>query len=515
MSVTQLPGQVGYKAARVSSLDYRALGKLTDTNHLSSLRQMEPTLYDKRIISLYTQTALYSNDFLQMINNTTPFYLDGNTDYWQWDVNVPYMYPTLIDIPVSTSNMSTPGIDGQSFTLVFDRKEFYKNDVITADRRYGQNFVVLQDPTPYAGGWLYTFGLLSSTPGTEYVSSQWLQVGIQYQLIDNMVGEFDQDLSGLPALASKVTMYESLSAAYGVEHTVTKWADERTMKDAKGNPLDIMVYSKYMNNQVGSKEILDLRWEPFVETQMRKKMMDLKVKRAIWGKAGTSRTGGDSAEVKKSVEGIYTKMRKYGNLVQYNRGQFSMNILRNVFGDLFYRRVPMADRRVKIYTNEAGIEVFREAAKKDMLNSGLTIIADQRFIDGSGQHMTVNYAFESVVTLDTGKIDLVHLAELDEPQTNTEYSQNKKSTPLFIVFDVSPEGDGTPKSNVREVRRKAAPSMTWGYIDGRQHHLGFAATQGMQSANKFPGYTIWMEDRSDIFVEDLSRTVIIEEIPQI
>jgi hypothetical protein len=26
---------------------------------------------------------------------------------------------------------------------------------------------------------------------------------------------------------------------------------------------------------------------------------------------------------------------------------------------------------------------------------------------------------------------------------------------------------------------KGAPSMTWGYIDGTRHHLGFAKSQGM------------------------------------
>jgi len=64
------------------------------------------------------------------------------------------------------------------------------------------------------------------------------------------------------------------------------------------------------------------------------------------------------------------------------------------------------------------------------------------------------------------------------------------------------------------VRRAGTPSMQWGYVDGRRSHLGAFKSVGMQSASKFPGYTIWMEDRSDVFIEDLSRTVLIEEIPQ-
>ncbi len=129
-------------------------------------------------------------------------------------------------------------------------------------------------------------------------------------------------------------------------------------------------------------------------------------------------------------------------------------------------------------------------------------------------HLTYGFAFDAMVTRETGRIELIHLKELDLPQSNLEFGQNKKSTPVFFVFDVSPASDGSLLNNIREVRMKGQPSMTWGYIDGRWHHLGFAKSQGMSSANKFPGYTLWMEDRCDVFVEDLSRTVLIEEIPQ-
>jgi hypothetical protein len=127
--------------------------------------------------------------------------------------------------------------------------------------------------------------------------------------------------------------------------------------------------------------------------------------------------------------------------------------------------------------------------------------------------MTVSYAFDSVITSDTGRIDLVHLRQLDLPNTNLEIGQNKKSTPIFMVFDVSPTGDGSLQNNIRQVRMKSRPSMTWGYVDGAVHHLGFAKSQGMSSANKDPWYTIWMKDRADVFIEDLSRCVIIKEVP--
>jgi len=513
MALQTIPGFTGFSYARVASMDKRAIGKLTDTNHLESFHTTDPADYDKKIISIYTQSSLYANDFLDMINKSTPFYIDTNSDAWKWDIEVPYKFPKTIEIPTITQNLTTPGIDGQEFTIVLDSAEFYQNCIITPHKIYGPQFAITKDPQPYNDGFLYTCTLVSNNPKVEFVDITYLQPGIEYVLVSQSIGEFDEDLPGLPRMAEKITMYESLGSAVGYKHTITGWADDRMLRNSNGMPLDLMVY---INGKRNEKPVTkhDIRWEPFIEFWMRKSMLDLKVEKMIWGKPGIVKTRGSKQEVKKVSAGVYYRMRNNGNLVQYNRGQFSVNIFRAVFGDLFYRRVDVANRRVKIYTNEAGFDVFDQALKDDALNSGLTIIADTRFIQGAEQKLTLNYAFSSMVTRETGRIELVHLKELDLPQNNLEFGQNKKSTPLFLVFDVSPEGDGSLRNNIREVRMKGRPSMTWGYVDGRRSHLGFARSQGHSAANMFDGYTIFMDDRYDVFIEDLSRCVVIEEVPQ-
>jgi hypothetical protein len=513
MALTTIPGFTGFTYARVASMDKRAIGKLTDTNHLESFHTTDPADYDKKIISIYTQSSLYANDFLDMINKSTPFYIDTNSDAWKWDLEVPYKFPKIIEVPTETANLTTPGIDGQEFRVIMDSAEFTQNMIITPHKIYGPQFAVIRDPQPASAGFLYTLTLVSPNPKTDFVDVMYLQAGIEYSLVNQSIGEFDEDLPGLPRLAEKITMYESLGSAVGYKHTITGWADDRMLRNSDGRPLDIMVY---INGRRNEKPVTrnDIRWEPFIEFWMRKAMLDLKVQKMVWGKPGIVKTRGSKQEVKKVSAGVYYRMRNNGNLVQYNRGEFSTAIFRAVFGDLFYRRVDVKDRRVKIYTNEAGFDVFDQALKEDALNSGLTIVADTRFIQGSEQKLTLNYAFSSMVTRETGRIELVHLKELDLPQSNLEFGQNKKSTPLFLVFDVSPEGDGSLRNNIREVRMKGRPSMTWGYIDGRRHHLGFARSQGHSAANMFDGYTIFMDDRYDVFIEDLSRCVVIEEVPQ-
>ena len=520
MALQQIPGySSGYIATRYSSMNKRALGKFTDSNHIQMLHSESPADYDKKIISLYTQTSLYSNDFLQMIMKSKPYYINKATDYWKWKVNVPYQFPVLVEVPDSTLNLSNIGIDRQTFEMVFDKKEFYINDVITANRMYGQQFIVMNDPVQWGRAWKYTMQLVTQNPRTTSVDPQWLVEGREFEFLYNATGEFDERGSGLGSLGDEITLYESLGSANLVEHTVTDWADTKVANantrgtDKEGNMIDLIMYSKAVRNQEGEKKYITA-WEPFIEMELRKRMLDMKVKKMIWAQGGSSNTGTGTQEMKKLSMGVYPRMRAYGNLEQYNAGQFSINIIRNVFGDLFYRREDMKNRRVKLFTNEAGIEVFRTAAKDDLLKAGFTIIADNRFIEGKGQNMTINWAFDSMVTMDTGRIEVSHLMELDLPQTNSEYGRNKKSTPIFMVFDVSPQGDQMASDNIREVRPASAPSMTWGYIDGTYHHMGHAASKGMSSANMFPGYKIWMKDRYDVFIEDITRTALIEQVPQ-
>lgn len=516
MSLVRLPGHTGFVYGRYSSMDRRAVGKLTDSNHLESFHTTDPFDYDKKVISLYTQSSLYSNDFLNMISGAEPFYIGGNSDAWKWKVQVPYRYPKIIQIPDATAAMTKPGIAGKEFDLVLDTAEFTVNAILAVgSRMYGPNIVVLKDPQPWDSGFLVSFGLLSENPNVDFVSPDFLKVGTELELINGTIGEFDQDLLGLPRLGEEIIMFETLGSGFGFEHTITSWADDKMLRDGKGRPLDILVFGKQQRNEIPDTKQA-VRWEPFIEFWMRKQMLEMKVKRYIWSKPGTTKTKGGKQELKRTSAGIHHRMRTNGNLVQYNRGEFTPNLLRSIFGDLFYRRVSVKDRRVKLYTNEAGFDVFQQAVKQDAINSGLTLVADSgdRYIQGKGQNLTYNWAFDSMITRETGKVDLIHLQELDLPQTNVDFGQNKKSAPIFMVFDVSPSGNGSLASNVREVRREGMPSMTWGYVDGRRHHLGAMKSQGHSAANKFPGYTLWMEDRCDVFIEDLSRTVLIEEVPQ-
>lgn len=513
-----IPGNYGYIVKKYSSKDNRVLGKFTDQNHLSSIQNIKPDQYDKDYIELFTQTRIYSNDFTERINRSETYWVNG--DSWTWKLKMPYQPNEIVRVPTSTSSNPSPGKDESIIELVFARP-FYKNDVIVSDKRFGDTFVVVADPIPEGAHFLIALKLTGEhVTNTTVAKERFLRAGVAYEKIDNVVGEFTQDLTGLDGFGDELVLMESMASGYGAQHTITKHADQlsasikgkdhnkiiRYEKDSAGNPLDLVAYAK-VDKQSG--KIVNYRWESFIDSELRKEVLRMRTKRMIWGQGGHTQEIGQQ-DVKKIALGIYKRIRDYGHYIPFTKGTFSVNLIRQALGDLFRGRIAMEDRRAILYTNEAGLGLFRNTAKEDLLASGIQITMD---IKDYGANPKVAYAnYDLIFTHETGEVKVVHLKELDEPQSKLDYNLNRLTPPIFFIFDITRPEDGL--ENIREVRMTGAPSMTWGYINGRQHYLGHAASQGMESASMMPGYTIWYEDRTDIHIEDLSKCVILEELPQ-
>lgn len=66
--------------------------------------------------------------------------------------------------------------------------------------------------------------------------------------------------------------------------------------------------------------------------------------------------------------GLYQQM-KNSSKVEYNRGEFSIETLKDVFGDLFNQTIKGNNRQVKVYTNQAGMNEFEKALKEGMIKT--------------------------------------------------------------------------------------------------------------------------------------------------
>jgi hypothetical protein len=196
-----------------------------------------------------------------------------------------------------------------------------------------------------------------------------------------------------------------------------------------------------------------------------------------------------------------------GNVIYYDRGQFSLNLIRAAVGDLFYNRVLIKDRSVKIYTNRSGMELAATAIRKDFNGQNFMVDAG-KFMDGKDR-LKQGYAFQfdHFMTTETGPVEFVELEQLNEHATFLELGPNKKTPPIFIILDISGQDD----AGIREVKLSTRPNMYYQYIPGS---VGFGSQQTVV-ASKDPYSTYMMKDFCGIFLEDPTKSVIIKEFPRI
>lgn len=515
MSLQQIPGQVGYVVKPFASahLNKEQLGKFMDSNHLDMvLNEQDAQEYDKKITTLFSEGYNMKNTFFEnIVNSASTYHVDNPNIPFFWDIDLPTQLPKIIDIPTATLNNTKKGIDGQPFQFVSSDKVFVLNDVVAlGSYEHGPQIEIVADPLPHNGYWLYT-AILSTLDKTEFLTNTWFKIGVPLLKVDNSIGEFDQDLSSIAHTGGKLRLYDRLGSSFGVEHTVTAWADQVVPKSKDGKPLDIQIITKYEIGAKGEKIGIGSSWMRTAEVALNKEMIAMKTRRFLYGSAATTQTSGQQQEVKYKSDGLIKKIRKAGNYMELPRGSFSINILRDIYDAFYEGRVDPENRETVLYTNRAGIQAFREASKQDLLNAGFTLILDDKFVEGKGQNLVLNWGVNGVVTEETGRIRMEYLPDLDHRGTEYEYGVTRRRSPVFLSLDVLNNGNNAIKNNIRIVRPKGKPGPSWGYINGRWSNRGFSATQGMNSASKFPGTTMWIDDRCDLRVDDLSRTLLIEE----
>ena len=273
--------------------------------------------------------------------------------------------------------------------------------------------------------------------------------------------------------------------------------------DASGNPMDMTYYSVTDPMAEGEKTKI-VGWEPTVSRLLRMEMMRMKANTLMWGRQGNGKD--EKGRPTRAKQGLWQQLH-LGNVIYYDRGQFSLNLIRTAIGDLFYNRVLLKDRSVKIYTNRSGMELASTAIRKDFNGQNFMVSAD-KFLDGKDRtKQGYAFQFDHFMTTETGPVEFVELEQLNEHATFLELGPNKKTPPIFIILDVSGQDD----AGIREVKLATRPNMYYQYIPGS---VGFGSQQTVV-ASKDPYSTYMMKDFAGIFLEDPTKTVIIKEFPRI
>jgi hypothetical protein len=505
-SIPRVNGRVIANAHMTSSFySKNGLGKLTDKNFVETMLRTKPDQYDKMMIRLFTDTKLYSNDLIDLVMKSgKPFMVNDPNGVFTYKIKKRAELPKVI--VNLASSIAKPGIDGQEFEIVFDKNVFVVNDIITAHRYEQETQVqIVSEGEKYQNGFKFRARAIGAS-GSDFVNQRFLQVGTEYFKIGNILGEYTTSFSSLGMFDGNLEVMADVLQQYGVEHTITDWADATKLgmqTDASGNPLDITYYSVTDPMAMGEKTKI-VGWEPTVSRLLRMEMMRMKANTLMWGRQGNAKD--EKGRPTRAKQGLWQQLH-LGNVIYYDRGQFSLNLIRAAVGDLFYNRVLIKDRSVKIYTNRSGMELAATAIRKDFNGQNFMVDAG-KFMDGKDR-LKQGYAFQfdHFMTTETGPVEFVELEQLNEHATFLELGPNKKTPPIFIILDISGQDD----AGIREVKLATRPNMYYQYIPGS---VGFGAQQTVV-ASKDPYSTYMMKDFAGIFLEDPTKSVIIKEFPRI
>jgi len=511
LSMPRVNGKVIANSHMTSSYySKNGLNKLTEKNFVETMLKTKPDQYDKMMIRLFTDTRLYSNDLIDLVMKSgKPFMVNDPNGVFTYKIKKRAELPKVIATYAASSTSaigSKPGIDGQEFDVVFDKQAFTVNDIITAHRYEQETQIqIVAESERFQNGFRYRCRAAGST-AADFVNTRFLVVGVEYFKVGNVLGEYTTSFSGLGLFDGNLEVMADVLNQYGVEHTITDWADATKLgaqTDASGNPLDISYYSVTDPMAEGEKTKI-VGWEPTVSRLLRMEMLRMRANMLMWGRQGNTKD--EKGRPTRLKPGLWQQLH-LGNVLYYDRGQFSLNLLRSAIGDLFYNRVKIADRYVKVYTNRAGMELASLSIRKDFNNQNMTLNAE-KFLDGKDR-LKQGYAlqFDHFMTTETGPVEFIELEQLNEHATFLELGPNKKTPPIFIIMDVSNEGG----ANIREVKLSTRPNMYYQYIAGS---VGFGQSQTV-IANKDPYSTYLMKDFCGIFLEDPTRTVIIKEYPRL
>ena len=505
-SIPRVNGRVIANAHMTSSFySKNGLGKLTDKNFVETMLRTKPDQYDKMMIRLFTDTKLYSNDLIDLVMKSgKPFMVNDPNGVFTYKIKKRAELPKVIVNLASA--VAKPGIDGQEFEIVFDKNVFVVNDIITAHRYEQETQIqIVNEGEKYQNGFKFRARAIGAS-SSDFVNQRFLQVGTEYFKIGNILGEYTTSFSSLGMFDGNLEVMADVLQQYGVEHTITDWADATKLgmqTDATGNPLDITYYSVTDSMAVGEKTKI-VGWEPTVSRLLRMEMMRMKANTLMWGRQGNAKD--EKGRPTRAKQGLWQQLH-LGNVIYYDRGQFSLNLIRAAVGDLFYNRVLIKDRSVKIYTNRSGMELAATAIRKDFNGQNFMVDAG-KFMDGKDR-LKQGYAFQfdHFMTTETGPVEFVELEQLNEHATFLELGPNKKTAPIFIILDISGQDD----AGIREVKLSTRPNMYYQYIPGS---VGFGSQQTVV-ASKDPYSTYMMKDFAGIFLEDPTKSVIIKEFPRL
>lgn len=461
--------------------------------------------------------------------------VDNPKGEFKWEIGVVKELPYIVEDLDPTNCYK--GIDGTSFKIKLNKREFGHGDIITYNKYNGIELYISQedDIVPVSDGFIYTVQLVNND-NYKFMDNRFLKPGTQFFRKGSARGEYGERYSDITVEKGSREFYNFVGNAeahvhYSVSQRAKLMLDLGVSADGRVPVTEIWrCFDKNIDPELTSFDAIvktmgkeyvkqaysrgDLRVSFLTKldaAHVTKISKDIE-NYIMWGHGGRVKQDGPD-DIRLSV-GLWKQLDNSFKRV-YNKSGFSMEMFRSeIYNFLNGKEIfkgPEPEREITIMTGVAGMRMVNEAIKREAASDNfITVEGSDKSgigaITGRGFSLSYGYAFTEYVIPFLARIKFVINPALDPVEVNDISNPIIDGYPLssysFIVFDIT---DNT-NNNLYLLKRKYEGDLKYRYINGTMDYLG--RTSGFQSSGNFNGYKVYMTQAYPaIWVKDPTKVL--------
>jgi len=513
---------------------YNASSHLDSYHLVNMLKDAEPM--DLGPVDIWAMAQKVEMPLYQMssFGGKNVIMVDNARGEYKWQTPVSQDLPYIVcNIIPEGPETSTPGIDGTTFQIKLNKREFGHGDIITYDKYNGTElYITADDIMPVGDGFIYTVQLVNND-SQKFFDVAFLTEGTKYFRKGSARGEYGERFSDIITGSGFREFYNYVGGAEAhVHYSISSRAD---MMIKGGMNADGTVpvteiwrnFDKNSNNPSVSsiEEMVQTMGKSYVKKAMengslsRTFLTNLEAAHLskiasdmetylMWGHGGRVRQDGPD-DIRLSV-GLWKQLDNSFKKV-YNKSGFSLDLFKSELYNFYQGRVelngPDPQRQLIVQTGIGGMKMVNEAIKREAVGSGLVINAsDVGAITGKGMDLNFGFAYTSYVIPFLANVKFVLNPAFDNLHTNNVENPIIDGHPLssysFVIFDITDTGN----DNIFLLKLDWDNQLKWWYQNGTMDYMG--KSQGFNSSGQFNGYRVYMSQTMPaIWVKDPTKVL--------
>ena len=503
-----------------------------DSYHLvNMLKDAEPM--DLGPVDIWAMTQKVEMPLYQMssFGGKNVINVDNVRGEYKWQTPVAQDLAYIIE-DIEPLNLAK-GVDGTTFKLKLNKREFGHGDIITYDKYNGVEMYIVpeEDILPIGDGFIYTVQLVNND-NYKFLDNKYLANGTKFFRKGSARGEYGERFSDIQTKSGFREFYNYVGGAEAhVYYSISSRADmmikggmnadgtvpvteiwrnfDKSMDPAISNIEDMVAKmgKDYVKRAIGNGDLSRTFLTSMEAAHLTKIATDIETY-LMWGHGGRLRQDGPD-DLRLSV-GLWRQLDSSFKRV-YNKSSFSLELFRSELYNFYAGRVefqgPDPKRQLIVQTGIGGMRMVNEAIKREAASSNLSILAaDIGAITNKGMDLGFGFAYTSYIILFLANVKFVLNPAFDNIHTNDIENPIIDGNPLssysFIIFDIT---DNT-NDNIYLLKLSWDNQLKWWYQNGTMDYMG--RSQGFQSSGQFNGYRVYMtQTMPAIWVKDPTKVL--------